>query len=61
MGHVSRVGKLPPSQIEPFRKERFPLDDLDLGHLSDIAFHPYFLPSERVVTLIRNIYEVISG
>ena len=49
MGHVSRVGKLPPSQIEPFRKERFPLDDLlDLGHLSDIAFHPYFLPSERV-------------
>ena len=43
------------------RKERFPLDDLDLGHLSDIAFHPYFLPSERVVTLIRNIYEVESG
>ena len=61
VGDVSRVGKLPPSQIEPFRKERFPLDDLDLGHLSDIAFHPYFLPSERVVTLIRNIYEVESG
>ena len=64
VGDVSRVGKLPPSQIEPFRKERFPLDDLlDLGHLSDIAFHPYFLvlPSERVVSSIKNIFEVVSG